>query len=549
MGAMEEECANERLKDIFRKWDHDGSGLISREELKMVLRRLDAGLTEDKLDTLFDLADQNADGVLQYSEFVEFLCSGKPVKATPQKLFVWMRGEVSWSCTLEPARRVTKLTVGPHSAFALLSDGACWRIGPRARNSDACFEEPLALTAIQEACGGEVQHLGIDFTTLFAVGADGVWLQDSPGESEQGHALAAALALCDDDAPDSFSLPVRAPRLDDFDVREVLGDRSWGLVSTVTGTLMYLDASSRDCLGGHLVVDCSSEQEPPERSLVGVSFEGGAHATSMALAGRSQGAVFVLQGGRVAAFGPIAGSLSARLDANSLAVPLVSGLSNIVSVTSNCAAALDASGALWSLAAIARTGSAQRMPVLGASGVVRRLGGEVAILAAPYGEEAFAIGMEAAGSWAVGLRSFSAARSGDGFGVACAAGAIITEDMAEAAFRADFWAHGAANELAWRNGRPLLPEQGSDLARLEELLEDGCDPNAVLGDEPPLLLCYARRAAKGEPSMPAAMQVLLRFGVAHAEAVSAAALAGDAATVAALRDAGVPVPEDLVVGR
>lgn len=61
---------------IFRHFDQNGNGEIEREELALVLRKLDPDVwTEEALDKLMALADTNGDGHIQYNEFVEWAYS------------------------------------------------------------------------------------------------------------------------------------------------------------------------------------------------------------------------------------------------------------------------------------------------------------------------------------------------------------------------------------------------------------------------------------------------------------------------------------------
>lgn len=58
---------------IFRLWDKDESGTISREEVEklMVMTGLDAASTD--ISSLFGAMDKNQDGTISYAEFASFL--------------------------------------------------------------------------------------------------------------------------------------------------------------------------------------------------------------------------------------------------------------------------------------------------------------------------------------------------------------------------------------------------------------------------------------------------------------------------------------------
>jgi len=55
--------------DAFKEWDTDESGCISKEELSAVLLKLDESFTQEMADKLFEIADVNQDGKIDYVEF------------------------------------------------------------------------------------------------------------------------------------------------------------------------------------------------------------------------------------------------------------------------------------------------------------------------------------------------------------------------------------------------------------------------------------------------------------------------------------------------
>merc|ERR1719410_500520 len=57
------------IKQLFKDADEDGNGLICREELESVLKKLGDWVPEE-FDVLFSKADWNSDGRLSYDEFV-----------------------------------------------------------------------------------------------------------------------------------------------------------------------------------------------------------------------------------------------------------------------------------------------------------------------------------------------------------------------------------------------------------------------------------------------------------------------------------------------
>ncbi|CAC5414829.1 CALM [Mytilus coruscus] len=58
----------------FKKYDKDGNGSISFDELKMVLGRPGYGMTEKTIIEHFNNADTDGDGQISFSEFVKYFC-------------------------------------------------------------------------------------------------------------------------------------------------------------------------------------------------------------------------------------------------------------------------------------------------------------------------------------------------------------------------------------------------------------------------------------------------------------------------------------------
>jgi hypothetical protein len=73
MIARDSEENLETVKQLFHKWDEDGSGSICADELKKVLLSLDPNMSEEKTDKLFVAADKNKDGRLDLDEFLKWI--------------------------------------------------------------------------------------------------------------------------------------------------------------------------------------------------------------------------------------------------------------------------------------------------------------------------------------------------------------------------------------------------------------------------------------------------------------------------------------------
>lgn len=100
----------EMVLRAFRAWDEDGSGSIEEAELRNVLHAL--GLPRQTAGQMFRAADINADGVVDYSEFVSWLFAGAPdelrglyVSEAPQEEVISARdwdGEYCPECKCGP---------------------------------------------------------------------------------------------------------------------------------------------------------------------------------------------------------------------------------------------------------------------------------------------------------------------------------------------------------------------------------------------------------------------------------------------------------------
>ena len=65
------------LKATFKKFDKDGSGTISREELREVLYTDGLHMTDEaELDNIITMADKNNDGEIDYQELIELMQKG-----------------------------------------------------------------------------------------------------------------------------------------------------------------------------------------------------------------------------------------------------------------------------------------------------------------------------------------------------------------------------------------------------------------------------------------------------------------------------------------
>ncbi|GAB4826423.1 Probable calcium-binding protein cml11 [Ancistrocladus abbreviatus] len=65
-----------KLREIFRSFDRNDDGKLTQLELGSVLRSLDLKPSEDQLESLIQAADQNNNGMIEFSEFVALVAPG-----------------------------------------------------------------------------------------------------------------------------------------------------------------------------------------------------------------------------------------------------------------------------------------------------------------------------------------------------------------------------------------------------------------------------------------------------------------------------------------
>jgi hypothetical protein len=67
-----------QLERVFREFDEDRNGAISKQELRHGLSSLGTDLTPEQVDDFFDILDQDGDGEIDYVEFAQWFGSGPP---------------------------------------------------------------------------------------------------------------------------------------------------------------------------------------------------------------------------------------------------------------------------------------------------------------------------------------------------------------------------------------------------------------------------------------------------------------------------------------
>lgn len=74
--TKERDSKAETVAAVFRRWDQDGNGTIDQSEFTRFLVKL--GMTEDEAKLMFESADANKNGVVEYEEFVDWIFQKAP---------------------------------------------------------------------------------------------------------------------------------------------------------------------------------------------------------------------------------------------------------------------------------------------------------------------------------------------------------------------------------------------------------------------------------------------------------------------------------------
>ena len=86
----------DELKKAFQVMDSNGDGVVTKEELSNLLKGLGEDVTNDIVDEMIKIADENGDGKIQFEEFCKAATEGN----------LWATKKHSPSSDKEPIQRL-----------------------------------------------------------------------------------------------------------------------------------------------------------------------------------------------------------------------------------------------------------------------------------------------------------------------------------------------------------------------------------------------------------------------------------------------------------
>merc|ERR1719299_292259 len=75
---MKDTDTEEELVEAFKVFDRDGSGLINASEMRHVMSNLGEKISDEEMDEMLREADVDADGKIDYEEFVRMMMADGP---------------------------------------------------------------------------------------------------------------------------------------------------------------------------------------------------------------------------------------------------------------------------------------------------------------------------------------------------------------------------------------------------------------------------------------------------------------------------------------
>jgi len=149
------------VKKVFRDWDKDGNGSISKEELKEVMREILGDMSDADLERLMDEADKDRNGTIDLEEFVEWMM--KPASKSQGKAIISYADAFKPIFDVFDRDQTGKITKAEFTECHCILQGAL-RLNPKAPSEGG--DDPLDLKKSEEDAFAEADKTHTGYITF-----------------------------------------------------------------------------------------------------------------------------------------------------------------------------------------------------------------------------------------------------------------------------------------------------------------------------------------------------------------------------------------------
>jgi len=147
------------VRDAFKKFDIDGDGQISRQEVMQGSSSAGLRLSSEEVDTLFILGDKDGNGQIDFSEFAQIMIPSAPERISKLRKCFRNRSEVEaafrrWDANRDGSISLSELKAGLSSSGIMFTDQeaeTCFAVGDRNGDNEVSMEEFVDLLSSSHA--------------------------------------------------------------------------------------------------------------------------------------------------------------------------------------------------------------------------------------------------------------------------------------------------------------------------------------------------------------------------------------------------------------